>query len=216
MPVKTRIIKIHPHVIEQEHIEAAAKVLKNEGIIVYPTDTFYGLGASCYSKAAIHKIRSLKKRDPQKPLSIVVSSLDMLQSVVTDLPPLFKVLSSKFWPGPLTLILSASTRLPGELLSSKETIGVRLPAHPWLMELVKYSASPITATSANLSGEKEITSPENAVDIFSGKVDLIVDGGTAQAKLPSTVVDLTLEKPKILRKGAVSEEALIKYMTGPD
>jgi L-threonylcarbamoyladenylate synthase len=216
MSVQTKIIKIQPHVIEREHIEAAAKVLKKEGVIVYPTDTFYGLGASCYSRAAIHRIRRLKKRDPQKPLSIVVSSSDMLQSVVTDLPPLFMALSSKFWPGPLTLVLSASTRLPRELLSSKETIGVRLPAHPWLLELVKSLDSPITATSANLSGEKEIISPENAVDIFSGKVDLIVDGGTAQEKLPSTVVDLTLERPKILRKGAVSEEVLIKYMNGLD
>lgn len=211
MRLYTRIIKIDPGCIESSKIKTIADVLKNEGIVIYPTDTFYGLGANCFSRRATQRIYEIKKRAFSRPLSVVISDVEMLAKIVSEIPPQFESLSKKFWPGPLTLIFKASTLVPKELLSPEGSIGVRLPAHPWVREMVKYTSFPVTATSANISGKKEMADPGEVVKIFYGKVDLIADGGKTAGILPSTVVDLTLERPRIIRKGVIPSSELRKY-----
>jgi L-threonylcarbamoyladenylate synthase len=212
MTIKTRIIKIGQELVELDKIKIIAKVLQKEGIVAYPTDTFYGLGASCFSEKAIQRIYHLKKRETSKPISIIISDINMVRDIAKDIPSLFWKIAGKFWPGPLTLVLKASSTLPASLLGPRDSIGIRQPALSWIKELLDETAFPITATSANISGEKEIVNPEIVRDSFFGLVDLIVDGGETRGALPSTVIDLTSAKPAILREGAVPLSVLGKYL----
>ncbi|MCK4336675.1 MAG: threonylcarbamoyl-AMP synthase [Candidatus Aminicenantes bacterium] len=210
--MNTQIIQIDPRKIDMLQIEKIVRILKKDGVIVFPTETFYGLGASCFSSVAVNKIYDLKGRDRQKPLSVVIADLEMLDGITAHIPPVVERIVEEFWPGPLTLILAGGSHLPSILLGPKKTIGVRLPAHAWLRELVRTAGFPLTATSANLAGEKEISDPCDVIDVFSGKVEMIVDAGPTTGGLPSTVLDLTLKKPQILREGAVSASNLQMYL----
>lgn len=212
MAVKTKIIKINPALVELDKIKIVAKVLQEEGIIAYPTDTFYGLGASCFSEKAIQRIYHLKKREPSKPISIIISDINMARDIAKDIPSLFWKMAGEFWPGPLTFVLKASSTLPSGLLGPGDSIGIRQPALSWIRELLNETGFPITATSANISGEKEIADPEIIRDSFFGLVDLIADGGETRGALPSTVVDLISAKPVIIREGAVPRSVLGKYL----
>lgn len=210
--MKTKIIKISPEIDAIDRIDEIAEVLRKGGVIVYPTETFYGLGANGLSSRAIQKVYRLKKRAPRKPLSVLISDLSMLRRISSKVPERFLQVISEFWPGPLTLIFKASPAVPKELLGPKGTIGVRLTGHEWVRSLVRQADFPITATSANISGDKAISEPEKARELFNGLVDLIVDGGTTKAGFPSTVVDVSGKKPRIIREGAISSSRLSKYL----
>ncbi|NIM59387.1 MAG: threonylcarbamoyl-AMP synthase [Candidatus Aminicenantes bacterium] len=212
MAIKTQIIKIDPALAESDKVKNIARVLQEEGIIAYPTDTFYGLGASCFSKKAIQRIYNLKKREPLKPISIIISDINIVREIAKDIPTLFWKMAGEFWPGPLTLVLRASSALPRDLLGPRDSIGVRQTALAWIGGLLEETGFPITATSANVSGEKEISNPEIIRDSFFGLIDLIVDGGETRGALPSTVVDLTAAKPVILREGVVPRSDLVRYL----
>lgn len=212
MAVQTQIIKIGLHHAERDKIGKIAEVLQKGGIIVYPTETFYGLGVTCYRKEAIQRIYRLKRRDYAKPLSLVISDRTMMEELAIDIPPVFRALAREFWPGPLTMILKASSQLPQELLSSEASVGIRMPALSWLRELIKETGFPITATSANLSGQREISEPDEVIKTFRGKVDLIADGGKTPGTLPSTVIDLTSGIPQIVREGAVPVSKLKGFL----
>jgi L-threonylcarbamoyladenylate synthase len=214
MTVDTKILEIDPHRVEADKIRMIAGVLQGEGVIAFPTDTVYGLGANCFSKSAIQRIYRLKGRKPSKPLSVLISDRSMVQSLADEIPSLFWVLTEKFWPGPLTLVLKASSDLPKEMIGPGESVGIRLPDILWLQRLIDDVAFPITATSANISGENEIDDPHRIKDIFCGKIDLIVDGGKTGGILPSTVVDLSSPRPKIIREGAVPLTDFEKYLKG--
>ncbi len=212
MATQTQILKIDRRQIEADKIRAIAQVLTKEGVIAYPTDTFYGLGASCFSEKAIQRIYRLKKRKPSKPLSVLVSSLDMAKDIAVGIPFLFWELAREFWPGPLTIVLKASSRLAKELLGPGQTIGIRQPGLLWLQRLVETTSFPITATSANISGEEEISDPEKVIKIFSGRVDLIADGGKTPGGKPSTVISLVSSRPEILREGVIPRSRLQTYL----
>lgn len=209
---ETRVLKIDPQRVEPATISTIVGTLQRGGVIAYPTDTFYGLGANCFLKKAIQRIYRLKKREPSKPLSALVSNRNMVNSLAVEIPSLFWELTDQFWPGPLTFVLKASSGLPEEMLGPGGSVGIRLPDLSWLRGLIAEASFPITATSANISGEKEIEDPRKIKDIFSGKVDLIVDGGKTGGILPSTVVDLSSSRPTILREGAVLRSDLEKYL----
>jgi L-threonylcarbamoyladenylate synthase len=210
--MKTEMLKIDPELLEANKIHKIADVLRRDGTIAYPTETFYGLGAAALSSKAVRKIYRLKSRVQGKPLSIVVSDLQMARDMVTEIPPLFGALAQEFWPGPLTLVVKASSVLPRDLLGRDGTIGLRQPSPAWLRELVRQMACPLTATSANISGEREISDPREVIRLFYGKVSLVVDGGLTPGTLPSTVVDLSRGKAEILREGAVPRSKLKKYL----
>ncbi len=212
MAVQTKIVKITPQLIKPDKIKIISEVLQKEGVIAYPTETFYGLGANCFSKSAVQKIYQLKEREPVKPLPVVISGMEMMQEIVADIPHIFWQIADELWPGPLTIVLKASARFPSGLLGAGASIGIRLPALSWLRELIRETGVPITATSANISGEGELAHIKEVKEIFYGKVDLIVDGGETEGNLPSSIIDLISGEPKILREGAIPRAQLKKYL----
>ncbi len=208
----TEIIKINPEIIEIEKLEYIAQALKSGKTIVYPTETFYGLGANPFDRQAVIKIYHLKRRESGKPLPIVISHEEQIKEITSEIPELFYPISEKFWPGPLTIILKAKPVFPEEMLGEEKTIGIRLPNFMWLRNLIDQTGFPIIATSANISGEKEISSPFELRKIFYGEVDLIVDAGETPGNRPSTVLDLTGKLPKILREGIIPKNQLIEFI----
>jgi len=213
--MKTKIIKVDRDIIALDKIEMIVGLLQRNGVMVYPTETFYGLGVNGLAADAIRKVYRLKKRDSLKPLSVVISDLSMLYRITSEVPVIYRQLIQKFWPGPLTLILKASSTVPEELQGRAGTIGVRLTGHKWVRYLVRQANFPITATSANISGREEISNPEEARELFGGVVDLIVDGGETGGFLPSTVLDLSGNKPRLIREGAIPLSRLEKYLPSP-
>jgi L-threonylcarbamoyladenylate synthase len=203
--IKTRFIGIDPAGKNTVQVAEIAAALLEDAVAAYPTETFYALGAAAFSRRAVEKIYRLKKREPGKPLPVVASDLNMVEEISAALPPSFRLLAGEFWPGPLTLVLPAAARLPDFLLGPGRTIAVRIPPLRWLLELVREVGQPLTATSANLSGEKELADPAEVAAVFRGKVDVIVDGGPSPGGAPSTIVDLTSPEPRILRLGKIPE-----------
>jgi L-threonylcarbamoyladenylate synthase len=136
----------------------------------------------------------------------------MAKEMAAEIPPVFFTLTARFWPGPLTLVLKAASHLPRELIGTKKMIGIRLPDVPWLQALIRETGTPLITTSANISGEGEIASPEEVILLFQEKVDLIVDGGPTPGGEPSTVVDLTGEKPVLVREGRIDNKELREFV----
>ncbi len=210
--VRAKILKIIPENVKPREIRAIAGILSKNGVIAYPTETFYGLGADCLSGAALRRIYEAKKRPSSKGLPVLVSNLEMAEGLAGELPAAFYALASRFWPGPLTLVVNASSHLPPELVGPSRTIGIRLPAVAWLQALIRESRSALVTTSANISGKGEIASAEEVKRVFADKVDLIVDGGPTPGGKASTVIDLTGEKPVLIREGVIGRNALREFI----
>lgn len=199
----TRIIRAPTDAVGPADTAEIVEIFGRDGIAVYPTDTFYGLGGNAYSSAAVEKIYDLKGRRRDKPLSIVVADLEMAGLAAADPPAALFGLAAAFWPGPLTLVLRARPGFPPAMLGPGGTVAMRVPALPWLRSLLAAAGFPLTATSANPTGEGEIDDPAEARRIFEGRVDLFIDGGRTPGGAVSTIVDLTGETPRLLRPGAV-------------
>jgi L-threonylcarbamoyladenylate synthase len=212
--IRTRVIKIDPAAgIAAKSGEIAAALLGG-AVAVYPTETFYALGAAAFSKKSVERLFRLKKRDRSKPLSVIASDLEMVREISCSLPASFMALAGEFWPGPLTLVLPAAPGVPEFLLGPGRTIAVRIPPPAWLRSLVREMSEPLTATSANLSGESETSDPAEASALFSGKVDLVVDGGPTPGGRPSTIVDLTDGQSRILREGKIPAVRIRAFLRG--
>jgi len=207
-----QVIGIDPLAVDKAAIRRIGLFLRRDGVIAYPTETFYGLGAAADSDKAVRRIYRLKRREPRKPLSVIVSDLDMLRQIIDDLPPVGLRLAREFWPGPLTLILKTKPSFASPVLGPSRSLGVRVPGPAWLRALVREVAFPITATSANISGRNELSDPGDVIRLFRGKVDLVVDGGRTEGVAASTVINLTAAEPTILREGAIPAEALREYL----
>lgn len=212
--MKTRLIPLDPQSRGTAFVEDAVSLLLGGAVMAYPTETFYGLGAAGFSKKGLTRIYELKKRDRGKALPLIVSDIDMVVSLTEGLPRAFLGLAREFWPGPLTLILEAAKAVPDFLSGPGHSIAVRISPVPWIRNLVRELAQPLTATSANLAGEESLSRPADVVRIFMGKVDVIVDGGPTSGGTPSTIVDLTGERPKIVRAGQIPEEAIRHLLKG--
>jgi len=206
--MKTAVLEIPLSAAGPRAVGRIVRVMRKSGLVVFPTDTHYGLGGDGLSGEVIRKVYALKRRDASKPLLVLISGIDMAADLAADIPPLFRRAAENFWPGPLTVVLKASRRVPSELGAGTGTIAMRLPGLPWLRELAGKARFPVIATSANISGEGEISDGREARRVFDGRVDLIVDGGSTAGGPPSTVLDLTGPAPKILRPGAVTEASL--------
>jgi len=189
-------------------IENAASVLKDGGLVVYPTDTLYGLGCDALNEEAIMKVFRAKSRSKEKPISIAVSSLEMMKKYAS-VTPLAESLAKQFLPGGLTLILSKKN-LPDILTSNKKEIAVRIPDDKVALKLIQALGRPITATSANISGMEPPATPEEVANQI--EADLIIDRGKLESKVPSTIVDLT-GPPKLLRAGKIKWEEIEKVVS---
>ena len=188
--------------------ERAAEVLRGGGLVVYPTETFYGLGALLASAQAVARLALAKLRPEGKPLPLVAADLAMARTVAAAFPPLAERLAARFWPGPLTLVVPAAPGLPPEV-TGDGTVGVRVPGSALARDLSRLAGGPLTSTSANLSGGPPVTRPGDLDPGLLSRVEAVLDGGTVPGGLPSTVVALEAGGPRLLRPGAVPWEAVL-------
>ncbi len=186
-----------------EGLSQVADVVARGGVIAFRTDTFYGLGANPFNGDAVRRIKELKGRDDHKPILIVISDRDQCDRFIKNLSPAFDSLAKAFWPGPLTLIGEATANLPAEITAGTKTVGVRLPDGERVRALVRACGGALTATSANPSHAAPAASAQIVRDYFDDKIDLIVDDGEAQSDLPSTVIDASDSKLKLIREGVI-------------
>ena len=204
------ILKIDPKTPDKSSIITAVEILKRGGVIAYPTETFYGLGADAGNIEAVEKIYDIKGRDYKKPVSIIIGNNQDLTRFVEDVPEVSRRLMEKFWPGGLTLVFKASSNISPRLMGETGKIGIRLSGNIIASHLAKTLSNPITATSANLSGVMECTSADEVIDCLKGKIDAVIDGGHTPGGLGSTIVDVTTDPPTILREGIIPP-SLLRY-----
>ena len=181
----------------------AALVLARGGVVAFPTETFYGLGAAALERVAIRRIFELKGRPETKPLLLLVDSIAMAEAV-GEVGARARALMVRHWPGALTLVLRARPGVPEEVTAGTRTVGVRLSPHPVALGLVRAVRAPVTAPSANPSGLEPPTTASAVLAYFRDAIDLVVDGGATAGGEPSTVLDTTVDPPRVLRQGAVS------------
>jgi len=190
--------------------------LRSGGVIGFPTDTAYGLGADPFQESAIRRIFEIKGRSEDKPILVLVDSMDMLQQIVdgAKVSDTANLLASRFWPGPLTMILPALGTVPRLVTAGTDTIGVRWPAAGFATRLVRALGRPITATSANKSGQPSTATAEEVRKQLGSDLEMLIDGGVLTAPQGSTLIDLTQERPTIVREGPVSRMALTEALSG--
>jgi len=191
----------------QSHVRAS-EVIRRGGVIAFRTDTFYGLGGDPLNQAAVQKICELKGREGANPILLLISDLSQVARFIIQTSEVFKTVSGRFWPGPLTLVGAARPELAIGLTAGTGTIGVRLPDDKTVCALVRACGGALTGTSANLSGEPPARTAAEVRDYFPAGVDLIVDGGEVTATRPSTVLDLSGSEPRLIREGAITRDAL--------
>ncbi|MFQ5822638.1 MAG: L-threonylcarbamoyladenylate synthase [bacterium] len=208
------VLKINPNNFDAKDLEPAVMVLQRGGVIAYPTETVYGLGANIYHERAVRRIYQLKKRDLTKPLSVMISSIEDVEDLCEEIHHYGKILINAFWPGPITLIFKASDSIPSYITSKDKKIGLRIPNHPITEALMRMHSQPVTSTSANITGTKELIRAQDVKNNFGGKIDLIIDGGACCVKIPSTVLDVTGEEPKVLREGAITRSQIEEVLLG--
>jgi len=192
----------------------AVEALRRGGVIVFPTETFYGLGADALNPAAVDKILLLKGRNPDNPIPLIVADRAMLEEVVRDFSPMAQRLADRFWPGPLTLVLPAKERLPAPLLNRDGGVGVRISSHPLARRLSRELGGPITATSANLSGQAPARTIAEALTYFSERLTVYLDGGALQGKKGSTVIEVREGKLKTIREGEIGAAEIEACLAG--
>jgi L-threonylcarbamoyladenylate synthase len=189
-------------------IENIQSVLNTGGVIAFPTDTFYGLGADPFNPDALSKIFRIKQRPTDKPLLMLIHSTNQADPLTEQVTPLAKALMRSFWPGPLTLLLKAAPSLPRELTAGTGKVGLRLPAHLFTLHLLEALGGPLTAPSANISGTEELRTAQEVESALGDKLDLIVDGGPTPGGKVSTILDATTNPPTLIREGALSRSDL--------
>jgi L-threonylcarbamoyladenylate synthase len=192
-------------------IREAARIVRDGGVLAMPTDSFYALVARALDEAAVRRVCAIKGRDGRKPILVLIADRSQLDGLVARVPRAAVVLMDRFWPGPLTIVLPASPRLPAALTAGTGTVGVRLPAQPLLGRLL-CAVGPLTGTSANRSGEPPARTAADVERCLGEDVDLILDGGPASAALPSTVVDAT-GTVRVLREGPIKRAAIDEVLS---
>lgn len=181
----------------------ASNIIKNGGNVVFPTETVYGLGANSYNKKAVESIFKIKNRPQDNPLIVHISDFNMLKDVVREVPENAKILMEKFFPGPLTLVMKKSDKIPNVVTNGLDTVGVRMPSLKSTREFISKCSVPIAAPSANISGRPSLTAPKHIVEELNGKVDMILLEGSSDIGVESTVLDVSSDIPKLLRPGGV-------------
>jgi len=198
---------------EKPKIKAAADVIRNGGLVAFPTETVYGLGADALNAEAVKRIYVAKKRPLDNPIIIHVATKQETLQLTEIIPSKARKLMSVFWPGPLTLVLKASEKVPKAITGGLDTVAVRMPRHNVALALIKESRVPIAAPSANLSGRPSPTTAEHVKQDLDGRIEMILDGGPTNIGVESTVLDVTVDPPEILRPGGTSYEDLVKVIS---
>lgn len=189
-------------------LKEPAKMIKEGGIVIFPTETVYGIGTNGLNEKAVKQLYEVKQRPLNKPISLLVNSIEMIEQVAKDITDIEYELIKEFFPGPLTIILKKKDIVPNILTANQDTVGIRMPANKIVIKLIEYAGIPIATPSANISGRPSGTNIKDIMEDFDGKVDYFVDGGPSKIGRASTIVKIEKGIPKILRKGAISEEQI--------
>lgn len=203
MKKSAEIIAIDPADPEQA-FSRCREVLSAGGVIAYPTDTFYGLGADPRNKAAVMRLFTVKGRQEDQPILLLIDDPSAVHQWAAEIPPRAKVLMERFWPGPLTLVFRARTDVLPELTGGTGTIGLRVPGNALTRSLLRFLGHSLTGTSANRSGSPNLSSARETAEAMGGLVDVILDGGETTGGKPSTIADVSSEVPRIVREGAIA------------
>jgi L-threonylcarbamoyladenylate synthase len=210
----TEVIRVEPDNPDLAAIARAADCLRRGGLVAFPTETVYGLGAEALNVAAVRRIFEAKSRPAEDPLIVHVHDIHALDALTEDRPAAVEALAARFWPGPLTMVLRRSRAVPSEVTAGLETVAIRIPAHPIAFALISTAAIPVAAPSANLFSRPSPTRAAHVLEDLDGRIDLVIDGGSTTVGVESTVIDLTAPNPTILRPGAVTLEMLRTVLPG--
>jgi L-threonylcarbamoyladenylate synthase len=202
---RTLVLKVDPVRPDEKEIALCADMLKRGGLVAFPTETVYGIAANLLDARAIDRLYKIKARPRGKPFTVHIADSTMLEEMGTSLTGAAKLLSDKFWPGPLTMIMKADTG---------DNIGFRMPRNNVAINLIRSSGVPVVAPSANISGRRPPRTPAEVLEQLDGKVDILLDAGPVDVGIESTVVDLTATPYRILREGAISKEEIESTVTG--
>ena len=211
--VKAEIVKISSEKPEASLIRYAAEQIRAGQVLGMPTDTFYGLAADPFNLRAVERVYEIKSRSRHKPLSLLIESVDQAEELARPLPKEFYDLARKFWPGPLTIIVRAASRLPLKVTANTGNVALRVPNSKIPLAVVQAAGIPITATSANLSGASECTTAEAVRDQLQDRISIIVDGGVSPREVASTIVGLTDDEARwqIIREGAIPAQEISEF-----
>ena len=206
--METKILQVNPEQFGDEELQEACQVLRNDGLVAFPTETVYGLGGNALHKEAANHIYAAKGRPSDNPLIVHISEVKSLYELAADVPEAAKKLSEAFWPGPLTMIFPKSDIVPYGTTGGLDTVAIRMPNHPVALALIDESGCMIAAPSANTSGKPSPTEAGHVALDLDGKIPMILDGGPVGIGIESTIIDLTEKVPMILRPGYITKEML--------
>jgi len=207
--INADVVPTHTPALFQAAVHRAAELLRAGNVVALPTETVYGLAANALDATAVARIYEIKGRPARNPIIVHVSSLEMAQRCVSHWAAVAEKLARAFWPGPLTLVLPRSKEIPEIVTAGGPTVGVRWPSHPFIQAVIRECGFPLAAPSANLSNELSPTNAAHVQKSLGSKIALIVDGGQAQVGIESTVLDLSVTPPRLLRPGMIHEQALL-------
>ncbi|MGD8353492.1 MAG: L-threonylcarbamoyladenylate synthase [Pseudomonadota bacterium] len=193
---------------DESQFHQAVSILRDGGLIIAPTETFYGIIADAYSQKAIDRVVTLKEREFGNPIPLIAGDTITVSKSAAYIPPVFKPLADKFWPGPLTLVLKAAEGFPDGVTAGTGSIGIRIPAQSPALDLAKFIRGPLTATSANFSGRPPARNIRDLDEELVKAVDLVIDGGWTPGVKPSTVLNLTTSPPELIRSGILGKEVI--------
>ena len=206
-------IKITENHIDNQAIARAGEIIKAGGLVAFPTETVYGLGADALNSQASGKIYAAKGRPSDNPLIVHIADIDGLEKIAAKIPEAARKLADRFWPGPLTMVFEKTKLVPKETTGGLDTVAVRMPGHRVALALIKAAGGFIAAPSANLSGRPSPTLAKHVAEDMDGRIDMIIDGGAVDIGLESTIVDMTGTIPMILRPGYISREMLAEELS---
>jgi len=208
--METIVLKVNPQRPELDKIRIAAEYVKKGGLVAFPTETVYGLGADALNTGAVLSLFRAKERPLDNPPIVHVSKTEDVYELASQVPPEAERLMARFWPGPLTLVLKRSSKVPTVTVAGLDTIAVRMPRHHVALALIRESSCPIAAPSANIAGKPSPTCAKHVLDDLNGRIHAVLDGGPTHIGVESTVLDLSVDPPQILRPGGTSIEQLRK------
>ncbi|MEJ5327696.1 MAG: L-threonylcarbamoyladenylate synthase [Candidatus Bathyarchaeia archaeon] len=209
---QTLVLRVNPQKPSIKKVQAAADIIRKGGLVAFPTETVYGLGADALNPDAVLALFKAKNRPLDNPPIVHVANISTVYELTKHVPPKAGLLMQEFWPGPLTLIFKRSMHVPDVTVAGLETIAIRMPQHAVALALIKESCCPIAAPSANLAGKPSPTSAKHVFADLNGRIDAILDGGSTRIGVESTVLDLSVDPPQVLRPGGTSFEALRKVL----
>ena len=198
--------------LNYDNLKEPAQIIKKGGIVIFPTETVYGIGTNGLDKNAIKKLYEVKQRPLNKPISLLVNNIEMVEKIAKNITEVEYKLMEKFFPGPLTIILEKRDIVPDILTSNTNTIGIRMPSGEIAKKLIEFAGVPIATSSSNISGKPSGTNITDIKKDFEGKVDCFIDNGESELGIPSTVIRIIDNIPHILRQGAISEEEIRKVI----